>query len=115
MWKCFSSVVAYSEHKMEMAEGKITPAGKTDQLLAKILQVKLLSREVLQKSDLDDEGIVEYVLRLTSLSKELSRSLSQELQNLTEIIQDVCHLLTALHDKHKELTSSPGKYGGIYL
>lgn len=98
-----------------MAEVKITPEDKSDQLLEKIVQLKLLARDVLLKSDLDKEGIVEYVLRLTFLTKGLSRSLNQELKSITESIQDVCHLLTAFHDKHKELTASPGKYGEIYL
>ncbi|XP_009460130.1 PREDICTED: death domain-containing protein 1 [Nipponia nippon] len=95
-----------------MAEGKITPAGKSGQLLEKIWHLNLLARDVLLKSDLDNEGIAEYVLRLISLTKELSRSLSQQLENVTESIQDTCHLLRALHDKHKELTASP-EYNGI--
>lgn len=100
---------------MEMAEGKITPAGKSGQLLEKIWHMNLLARDVLLKSDPDNEGIVEYVLRLISLTKELSRSLSQQLENVTESIQDTCHLLSALHDEYKELTAIPGKYGGTYL
>lgn len=104
-------VVAYSEHKMDMAESKITPAGKSGQVIGKICCLKLLARDVLLKSDLDKEGMEEYVLGLSSLAKELSRSLSQQLENATEIIQETCHLLSALHDKHKELTGSPGKYG----
>ncbi|XP_072718952.1 death domain-containing protein 1 [Ciconia boyciana] len=95
-----------------MAEGKITPAGKSDQLLEKLWHLNLLARDVLLKSDLGNEGIVEYVLRLISLMKELSRSLSQQLENVTESIQDTCHLLSALHDKHKELTANP-EYNGI--
>lgn len=115
MWKCLSRkkiVAEYCEHKMEMAEGKITAAGKSGQLLEKIWHLNLLARDVLLKSDRDNEGIAEYVLRLISLTKELSRSLSQQLENVTESLQDTCHLLSALHDKHKELTASPGKYGG---
>lgn len=100
---------------MEMAEGKITPAGKSGQLLEKIWHLNLLVRDALLKSDLENEGIVEYVLRLISLTKELSGSLSQQLKNVMESIQDTCHLLSALHDKHKDLTTSPGKYGGTYL
>nr|XP_021388878.1 death domain-containing protein 1 [Lonchura striata domestica] len=64
------------------------------------------------KSDLDKGGLEEYVLGLTSLAKDLSRSLSQQLGNVTEIIQDTCHLLSALHDKPKELTGSP-EYNGV--
>ncbi|KAF4790392.1 death domain containing 1 [Turdus rufiventris] len=64
---------------------------------------------MLLKSDLDKGGLEEYVLGLTSLAKELSRSLRQHLENATEIIQETCQLLSALHDKHKELTGSPGK------
>ncbi|XP_009885123.1 PREDICTED: death domain-containing protein 1 [Charadrius vociferus] len=97
---------------MEMAEGKITAAGKSGQLLEKIWHLNLLARDVLLKSDLDNEGIAEYVLRLISLTKELSRSLSQQLENVTESLQDTCHLLSALHDKHKELTANP-EYNGI--
>ncbi|KAM7052475.1 death domain-containing protein 1 [Acridotheres tristis] len=62
---------------------------------------------MLLKSDLDKGGLEEYVHGLTSLAKELSRSLSQQLENVTEIIQDTCQLLSTLHDKHKELTGSP--------
>ncbi|KAM6132425.1 LOW QUALITY PROTEIN: death domain-containing protein 1 [Pterocles gutturalis] len=51
---------------------------------------------------------MDFVLRLISLTKELSRSLSQQLENIMESIQDTCHLLSVLHDKHKELTASPG-------
>uniref|UniRef100_A0A8C0BA78 Death domain containing 1 n=1 Tax=Buteo japonicus TaxID=224669 RepID=A0A8C0BA78_9AVES len=90
-----------------MAEGKITPAGKSGQLLGKIWHMNLLARDVLLKSDPDNEGIVEYVLRLISLTKELSRSLSQQLEDVTESIQDTCHLLSGLHDKYKELTAIP--------
>ncbi|XP_010176292.2 death domain-containing protein 1 [Antrostomus carolinensis] len=92
---------------MEMAEGKIALAGKSGRLLEKIWHLNLLAGDVLLKSDLDNESIVEYMLRLISLTKELSRSLSQQLENVTESIQDTCHLLRALHDKHKELTASP--------
>uniref|UniRef100_A0A663DKF0 Death domain containing 1 n=1 Tax=Aquila chrysaetos chrysaetos TaxID=223781 RepID=A0A663DKF0_AQUCH len=81
--------------------------GKSGQLLEKIWHMNLLARDVLLKSDPDNEGIVEYVLRLISLTKELSRSLSQQLENVTESIQDTCHLLSALHDKYKELTAIP--------
>ncbi|XP_074897258.1 death domain-containing protein 1 [Buteo buteo] len=95
-----------------MAEGKITPAGKSGQLLGKIWHMNLLARDVLLKSDPDNEGIVEYVLRLISLTKELSRSLSQQLEDVTESIQDTCHLLSGLHDKYKELTAIP-EYNGI--
>jgi len=98
-----------------MAKGKITAEGKSGQLLEKIQHLNLLAREVFLKSDLEDEDIVGHVLRLISLTKGLSRSLSQQLENITESIQDTCHLLGALHDKHKELTASPGKYGGTYL
>lgn len=100
---------------MEMTKSKITLAGKSGQLLEKILHLNLLVRDGLLKSDLDSEGVVEYVLRLISLTKELVRSLSQQLENITEIIEDTYHLLSALHGKHKELTASPGKYGGTYL
>ncbi|XP_010077945.1 PREDICTED: LOW QUALITY PROTEIN: death domain-containing protein 1 [Pterocles gutturalis] len=97
---------------MERAEGKITPASKSGQLLEKIGHLNLLVRDVLLKSDLDNEGIMDFVLRLISLTKELSRSLSQQLENIMESIQDTCHLLSVLHDKHKELTASP-EYNGI--
>lgn len=70
---------------------------------------------MLLKSDLDKGGLEEYVFELTSLAKELNRSLNQQLENVTEIIQDTCHLLSAIHDKHKEWTGSPGKYGRTYL
>uniref|UniRef100_A0A8D0FRH6 Death domain containing 1 n=1 Tax=Strix occidentalis caurina TaxID=311401 RepID=A0A8D0FRH6_STROC len=92
--------------------GKITPASKLGQLLEKIWHLNLLARDVLLKSDVENEGIVEYVLRLISLTKELSRSLSLQLENVTESIQDTCHLLSALYNKHKELTASP-EYNGI--
>ncbi|XP_010281983.1 PREDICTED: uncharacterized protein LOC104618159 [Phaethon lepturus] len=97
---------------METAEVKITPAGNSGQLLEKIWHLNLLMRDVLLKSDLDNEGIAEYVFRLITLTKELSRSLSQQLENVTEGLQDTYHLLSALHDKHKELTASP-EYNGI--
>lgn len=100
---------------MEMAEGKITPAGKSGQLLEKIWHLNLLVKDGLLKSDLDSEGVVQYVLRLISLTKDLTRSLSQQLENITESIEDTYHLLSALHGKHKELTASPGKYEGTYL
>ncbi|RMC14194.1 hypothetical protein DUI87_09285 [Hirundo rustica rustica] len=58
----------------------------------------LKARDMLLKSDLDKGGLEEYVLGLTSLAKELSRSLIQQLENVTEIIQDTCHLLSALHE-----------------
>ncbi|KAM6261229.1 death domain-containing protein 1 [Porphyrio hochstetteri] len=90
-----------------MTEDKIIPAGKSGQLLEKIWHLNLLARDALLKSDLDYEDTVEYMLRLTSLTKVLSRSLSQRLENVTESIQDTCHLLSALCDKHKELTASP--------
>lgn len=106
---------AYSEYKIDMAESKITPAGKSGQLIGKICYLNFLARDMLLKSDLDKGGLEEYVLGLTSLAKELSRSLRQQLENATEIIQDTCQLLSALHDKHKELTGSPGKYGRTYL
>ncbi|XP_069711006.1 death domain-containing protein 1 [Phaenicophaeus curvirostris] len=95
-----------------MAEGRIVPAGKSGQFLEKLWHLNLLARDVLLKSDLDNEDIVEYVLRLISLTKELSRSLSQQLENITENIQDTCLLLSALHEKHKELTAIP-EYNGI--
>lgn len=100
---------------MEMAEGKITAADKSGQVLEKLWHLNLLAKDLLLKSDLDNEGIAEYMLRLISLTKELDRSLSQQLENITASIRDSCHLLSALHDKHKELTASPGKYGGTYL
>ncbi|KAM6075629.1 death domain-containing protein 1 [Chlamydotis macqueenii] len=93
-----------------MAEGKITSAGESGQLLEKIWHLNMLARDVLLKSDLDNEGIVEYVLKLIFLTKELSRSLSRQLENVTESIQDTCHLLCALHDKHEELAASPGNF-----
>ncbi|XP_074760328.1 death domain-containing protein 1 [Athene noctua] len=95
-----------------MAKGKLTPASKSGQLLEKIWHLNLVARDVLLKSDVENEGIVEYVLRLISLTKELSRSLSLQLENVTESIQDTCHLLSALYNKHKELTASP-EYNGI--
>ncbi|KAM4900689.1 death domain-containing protein 1 [Sylvia borin] len=95
-----------------MAESKITPAGKSGQVLGKLCYLNFLARDMLLKSDLDEGGLEDYVLGLTSLAKELSRSLSQQLENVTEIIQDTCHLLSALHGKHKELTGSP-EYNGI--
>ncbi|XP_009954057.1 PREDICTED: death domain-containing protein 1 [Leptosomus discolor] len=97
---------------MEMTEGKITPAGESDQLLEKICNLKLLARDVLLESDLDNEGTMDYALRLISLTKELSGSLSQQLENITEGIQDTCRLLSALRGKHKELAASP-EYNGI--
>lgn len=118
MWKCLSRkkiVEAYSHHKMDMAESKITPEGKSGQVLGKICYLNFLARDMLFERDLDKGGLEEYVLVLTSLAKELSRSLSQQLEIVTEIIQDTCHLLSAFHDKHKELTGSPGKYGRTYL
>uniref|UniRef100_A0A8C3JFN7 Death domain containing 1 n=1 Tax=Calidris pygmaea TaxID=425635 RepID=A0A8C3JFN7_9CHAR len=93
-----------------MAESKITPAGKSGQLLEKIWHLNLLVRNELLKSDLDHEGTAEYVLRLISLTRELSRSLSRQLENVTESLQDTCHLLSTLHDKHEESTA---KYNGI--
>lgn len=62
-------VVAYSEHKMDMAESKITPAGKSGQVIGKICCLNLLARDVLLKSDLDKEGMEEYVLGLELFSK----------------------------------------------
>ncbi|XP_068797159.1 death domain-containing protein 1 [Struthio camelus] len=92
---------------MEVADCKITPAaGKSGQLLEKIWNMNLLVRDVLLKSDLDNEGMPEYVLRLISVTKELSRSLSQQLENIAESLQDICHLLNALQGKHKKLISS---------
>nr|XP_025949389.1 death domain-containing protein 1 [Dromaius novaehollandiae] len=92
---------------MEVAECKITPAaGKSGQLLEKTGNMNLLVRDMLLKSDLDNEGMQEYVLRLLSVTEELSRSLSQQLENIAESLQDICHLLSALQDEHKELTSS---------
>ncbi|XP_065693760.1 death domain-containing protein 1 [Patagioenas fasciata] len=95
-----------------MAEGQITPASKSGQLLEKIRHLNLLVRDALLKSDLGNEGIADYVLRLSSLTKELSGSLRQQLKNVMESIQDTCHLLSTLHDKHKELTASP-EYNAI--
>ncbi|CAN8208283.1 unnamed protein product [Coccothraustes coccothraustes] len=97
---------------MDIAENKITPAGKSGQVLGKISYLNFLSRDVLLKSDLDNGGLEEYVLGLTTLAKDLSRPLSQQLENVTEIIQETCHLLSALHDKHKESTGS-SEYNGI--
>ncbi|XP_061300639.1 death domain-containing protein 1 [Pezoporus flaviventris] len=92
---------------MEMTEGKIIPAGKSGQLLEKIWHLNLLASDALLKSDLDNEGTVQHVVTLISLTKDLSRSLSQQLENVVESIQDTYHLLSALHDKYKELTASP--------
>ncbi|XP_027744336.1 death domain-containing protein 1 [Empidonax traillii] len=92
---------------MDMVENQIIPAGKSSQVLEKIWHLNLLARDVLLKSDLDNEGIEESVLRLISLTEELSRSLRQQLKNITESIRDTCHLLSALHNKYKELTGSP--------
>ncbi|XP_068535412.1 death domain-containing protein 1 [Anas acuta] len=89
---------------MEMAEGRFTPSADKSEL-EKIWQLNLLARDVLLKSDKEER--VEYVLRLSSSTRELSGSLSQHLGNITESLQDTCHLLSALHDKHKELTASP--------
>ncbi|XP_013804903.2 death domain-containing protein 1 [Apteryx mantelli] len=89
---------------MEVAE--CPAAGESGQLLEKIWNMNLLVRDVLLKNDLDNEGILEYALRLISATKELSRSLSQQLENIAESLQDICHLLSALQDKHKEVTSS---------
>lgn len=117
MWKCLrrkKGVVAYSEHKMDMVESKITPAGKSGHVLGKIY-LNFLARDAFLKSDLDKEGMEEYMFGLSSLAKDLSRSLHQQLENVTEIIQDTCHLLSALHDKQKELAGSPGKYGRTLL
>lgn len=97
---------------MEMTEGKIIPAGKSGQILEKLWHLNLLARDALLKSDLDNEGTVKYVLTLISLTKDLSRSLSQQLENVMESIQDTYDLLSSLYDKYKELTASPGKYGG---
>uniref|UniRef100_A0A8B9PQ37 Death domain containing 1 n=1 Tax=Apteryx owenii TaxID=8824 RepID=A0A8B9PQ37_APTOW len=88
---------------MEVAE--CPAAGESGQLLEKIWNMNLLVRDVLLKNDLDNEGILEYALRLISATKELSRSLSQQLENIAESLQDICHLLSALQDKHKEVTS----------
>ncbi|OXB72910.1 UNVERIFIED_CONTAM: hypothetical protein H355_006997 [Colinus virginianus] len=96
---------------MEMAESKITPsADKSGKLLQKFWHLNLLARGLLLKSDLDNEEIVEYVQRLISSTKELSGSLCQQLENVTENLEDTSHLLSTLLDKHKELTASPGKY-----
>ncbi|XP_021251301.1 death domain-containing protein 1 isoform X3 [Numida meleagris] len=92
---------------MEMAESKITPSDKSGKLLQKIWHLNLLARRLLLTSDLDYEKIEEYVQRLISLTKELSGSLSQQLENVTENLQDTCHLLSTLLDKHEELTASP--------
>ncbi|XP_062430499.1 LOW QUALITY PROTEIN: death domain-containing protein 1 [Rhea pennata] len=89
----------------------MTPAvGKSDQLLEKIYNMNLVVRDMLLKSDLDNEGILEYMLRLSSITKELSRSLSQQLENIAESLQGICHLLSALQDKHRELTSRQGNF-----
>ncbi|XP_035182107.1 death domain-containing protein 1 isoform X2 [Oxyura jamaicensis] len=90
---------------MEIAEGRITPSADKSEQREKIWQLNLLARDVLLKSD--NEERVEYVLRLISSTRELSGSLSQHLGNITESLQDTCHLLSVLHDKHKELTASP--------
>lgn len=100
---------------MDIAGSEITPAGKSGQVLGKISYLNFLAIDLLLKSDLDKGGLEEYVLGLTSLAKSLSSSLSQQPENVEEIIQDTCHLLSALHDKHKELTGSAGKYGKTYL
>ncbi|XP_030305807.1 death domain-containing protein 1 [Calypte anna] len=97
---------------MEMAEDNITTANKAGQLLEKIWHLNLLVRNELLKSDLDDEGIMEYMLRLIYLTKELSKSLSQQLENVIENIQDTCLLLSTLHDKQEKRTGSP-EYSGI--
>ncbi|XP_040411382.1 death domain-containing protein 1 [Cygnus olor] len=90
---------------MEMAEGRFTPSADESEQLEKIWQLNQLARDVLLKSD--NEERVEYVLRLISSTRELSGSLSQHLGSITESLQDTCHLLSVLHDKHKELTASP--------
>lgn len=96
---------------MEIAESKITPsADKSGKLLQKIWHLNFLARELLLKQALDNEEIVEYVQQLISSTEELSGSLSQQLENITEKLQDTFHLLRTLLDKHKELTASPGKY-----
>jgi len=106
------TVAVHSEHKMEMAERKITPsAHKSGKLLRKIWHLNLLARGLLLKSDLDNEEIMEYVQRLIYSTEELSGSLIQQLGNITENLQDTFHLLSTLLDKHKELTASLGKYG----
>lgn len=101
-------VVGHPEYKMEMAEGRFTPSADKSEQLEKIWQLNLLARDVLLKSDKEER--VEYVLRLSSSTRELSGSLSQHLGNIIENLQDTCHLLSVLHDKHKELAASPGKY-----
>ncbi|XP_010210099.1 PREDICTED: death domain-containing protein 1 [Tinamus guttatus] len=73
--------------------------------MEKICNTNSLVRDMLLKRDLDNKGILEYVLRLISVTKELSRSLSQQLENIAEGLQDICHLLRALQDKRRELTS----------
>uniref|UniRef100_A0A8B9I7G3 Death domain containing 1 n=1 Tax=Anser brachyrhynchus TaxID=132585 RepID=A0A8B9I7G3_9AVES len=90
---------------MEMAEGRFTPSADKSEQLEKIWQLNLLARDVFLRSD--NEERVEYVLRLISSTRELSGSLSQHLGSITESLQDTCHLLSVLHDKHKELTASP--------
>ncbi|XP_072190191.1 death domain-containing protein 1 [Excalfactoria chinensis] len=91
-----------------MAESKITPSTDiSGKLLQKIWHLNLLARGLLLKSDLDNEEIVEYVQRLISSTEELNGSLIQQLENITENLQDTFHLLSTLLDKHKELTASP--------
>ncbi|XP_065591752.1 death domain-containing protein 1 [Cyrtonyx montezumae] len=91
-----------------MAESEITPsADKSGKVLQKFWHLNLLARGLLLKSDLDNEEIVEYVQRLISSTKELSGSLCQQLENVTENLEDTSHLLSTLLDKHKELTASP--------
>lgn len=95
-----------------MAESKITPSADiSGKILQKIWHLNFLGGQLLLKRDLNNEEIVEYVQQLISSTEELSGSLSQQLENITENLQDTFHLLSTLLDKHKELTVSPGKYG----
>ncbi|KAM4781734.1 LOW QUALITY PROTEIN: death domain-containing protein 1 [Cyanocitta cristata] len=50
-----------------MAKSKITPAGKSGQVIGKICYLNLLARDMLLKSDLDKEeynGIIDYLLKV---------------------------------------------------
>ncbi|XP_019381393.1 PREDICTED: death domain-containing protein 1 [Gavialis gangeticus] len=92
---------------MEASECKLIPAAyKSSQLLEEIWHLNLTLKETLLKKDFQkNEDTVEYVRRLFSLAKELSRSLSQQLEHTTETLKDTCQILNILHDKHKQVSS----------
>uniref|UniRef100_A0A7M4EE73 Death domain containing 1 n=1 Tax=Crocodylus porosus TaxID=8502 RepID=A0A7M4EE73_CROPO len=91
---------------MEASECKLIPAAyKSSQVLEEIWHLNLTLKEKLLKRDFQkNEDTVEYVRRLFSLAKELSRSISQQLEHTTETLKDTCQILNILHDKHKQVS-----------